>query len=439
MGRPITIRERDLFDEAAYRRMYPDVAAEIAEGRLANAWEHYDKHGRTEGRLGFGFDSEFYLRAYPLAIEEIRAGRAADPLQHYLALGKSRGYLPNPKAPRPANAAAPVSPFGGFWLDLPNAADIIRGKLEIGQVTERQAALLTSWSCEGYAILEQAIPTELIDLAAADLDKAYAGGFRDLLFECRSVDTNSYIPWKPEINPHPAKALDIHHFSQAIRDLIFADAIAGFLGLIFESKLFVSQTLGFLRGSAQNGHQDSAYVAYSIPRQFAATWIALEDVTLGCGELFYYAGSHKLEEFLFGGKYKSTYEVQRMHRGLDPQEEILEHVRSLEQRSNARGLPKRRLAAKKGDVLFWHPDLVHGGNPVSTSTTRKSIVTHYCPKHVTPLFSEHLPTKLYHYGGHVFTTSYYTSTKPLGKLLSDSLSASGKHRLRDSQGAELQT
>jgi hypothetical protein len=37
--------------------------------------------------------------------------------------------------------------------------------------------------------------------------------------------------------------------------------------------LLVTQTLAFWRGSAQNGHQDSAYVNYSTPMQFAASWI----------------------------------------------------------------------------------------------------------------------------------------------------------------------
>ena len=93
----------------------------------------------------------------------------------------------------------------------------------------------------GYVILENAIPPLLIDKAALDLDRAYAGGFPDLKFECHAVSPD-HIPWQPEINPHPAKALDIHHFSPAIRDLMFADAITEFLGLIFEAKALASQT-----------------------------------------------------------------------------------------------------------------------------------------------------------------------------------------------------
>ncbi len=260
------VDDRPLFDEAAYLRLYPDIARAIAEGREFSAWDHYNRHGRTEGRKLNDFDADYYLRSYPAAAQDIAAGLAATPLEHYRTYGRPRGFLSNPKAARPADAAALPSPFGGLWPDHANAADILQGKLDIGQITERQAEKLRFWMTNGYVILENAIPSSLVDKAALDLDRAYAGAFPDLKFECHAV-ARDHIHWQPEINPQPAKALDIHHFSPAIRDLMFADAISEFLGLIFESKAFASQTLGFLRGSAQEGHQDSAYVAYTIPRQ----------------------------------------------------------------------------------------------------------------------------------------------------------------------------
>jgi hypothetical protein len=332
----------------------------------------------------------------------------ATPFAHYLNFGRARGFLSNAKAPRPEDAAAMPSRFGGLWPDLPNAADLIEGKLEIGQLTERQAEKLTFWMNNGYVILESAVSPVLADKAALDLDRAYAGGFPDLKFECHAVAPD-HIPWRPEINPHPAKALDIHHFSPAVRDLMFADAIAEFLGLIFESKALASQTLGFLRGSAQEGHQDSAYVAYTVPRQFAATWAALEDVTIGAGELFYYPGSHRFEEFIYQDNYKSVHEAQRMTGERLSRDLVERHVRSLEERAVQRGIPKLPFATKKGDVLVWHADLVHGGNPVSRATTRKSIVTHYCPKHLSPLFAEHLRTRQWDHAGHRYTSGHYSS------------------------------
>lgn len=401
------VDDRDQFDEAAYLRLYPDIVSALAEHRETSAWSHYDKHGRGEGRKPNDFDAEFYLRAYPLAGHEIAAGLAKTPLQHYLNFGRGRGFLSNAKAPRPADAAAQRSPFGGLWPDAPNAADIVQGKLEIGAMTAMQAERVRFWMRHGYVILENAIPAPIVDAAARDLDRAYAGGFPELKFECHAV-APSHIAWRSDINPHPAKALDIHHFSPSIRNLIFADPIAEFLGLIFESKSLASQTLGFLRGSAQEGHQDSAYVVYSIPRQFAATWTALEDVTIGAGELFYYPGSHQFDDFVYHDHYKSVSEAQRMTGDHAMREAIEHHVHSLEQRAQQNGIEKLPFAAKKGDVLVWHADLVHGGNPVSRTVTRKSIVTHYCPKHLTPLFSENTPTRLWDHKGHRYTTSHYS-------------------------------
>ncbi len=407
------LSDRDQFDEAAYLRLYPDIVKAIADERETSAWQHYDRHGRSEGRKPNDLDAEFYLRAYPAAQQEIAAGLVTSPLAHYLKFGRARGFLCNAKAPRPADAAAMPSRFGGLWTDLPSAADLIRGKLEIGQISERQAEKLTFWMNNGYVILDNAIPPAVADKAVLDLDRAYDGGFPDLKFECHAI-APEHLHWQPEINPHPAKALDIHHFSPAVRELMFAQPVAEFLGLIFETKAFASQTLGFLRGSAQEGHQDSAYVPYTIPRQFAATWAALEDVTIGAGELFYYPGSHRFEEFTYKDHFKSVHEARRTT-GDDPaRQQIERHVRSLEERAVQRGIPKLPFAARKGDVLVWHADLVHGGNPVSRTTTRKSIVTHYCPKHLSPLFSEHARTRVWEHAGHRYTSGYYTS-EPLNQ------------------------
>ena len=400
---------RDVFDEVAYVEYHDDVRQALADGKIESGWWHYNHHGRAEGRRVFvvagHFDEPFYLKAYPLARAELDAGRATSAHDHYLRIGRARGYLPYYEAPRPDNAAALPSAFGGLWPDLANAGDIVEGKLETGQITENQAGLLHHWIDRGYVVLENAIPHALIDAAVSDLDRAFAGGILGLRFELRKQGVG-VIDWQPEVQQRAAKVLDIHHFSPACRELMFAEPICEFLGLIFESKAFASQTLGFLRGSGQEGHQDSAYVPFSITRQFAATWIALEDVTPGAGELFYYPGSHRFADFLYGGRYKNIVEAGRSGYTV-AREEVKRHVARLQKHARRDGIEKTLLEAKKGDVLFWHADLVHGGNPVSADITRKSLVTHYCPKRTSPLFTEHMGVDLYEHRGHLFTTQHY--------------------------------
>jgi len=42
------------------------------------------------------------------------------------------------------------------------------------------------------------------------------------------------------------------------------------------------------------------------------------------------------------------------------------------------GLERRLMLAGKGDVIFWHAALVHGGSPAADRRlTRKSLVSHY--------------------------------------------------------------
>ena len=390
------------FDEAAYLARYRDIADAVADGRVASGWAHYDAHGRSEGRKGSNFDTTFYLQSYPAASREIESGLARDGVDHYRRFGKSRGYLPMPVAARPDDAAQ-MPRFGGFWVDRPDALDAVDGRLEVGQITEAQAAQLRFWITNGYVILPDAVPAKLADRALRDLDRAYAGGFPDLLFEC-GAKAPGHMGWDASLNALPAKALDLHYFSKAVRELMFAPAITGFLGLIFESHAFASQSLAFLRGSAQDPHQDSAYVAYTVARRFAASWVALEDVTIGAGELFYYDGSHRIADFVYGGRHKSVSEATRVGPDDALPQEIPGHVRSLRERTANGAYKKSVFAAKKGDALIWHADLVHGGNPISNAATRKSVVTHYCPKRLAPLFAERMQTPLFEHQGHYVTT-----------------------------------
>ena len=72
-----------------------------------------------------------------------------------------------------------------------------------------------------------------------------------------------------------------------------------------------------MRGIGQPIHKDTAYVVVSSPMEFAASWIALEDIQPNSGALEYYEGSHRGEEYLFDGKHKSMPEGYSEQRYLD--------------------------------------------------------------------------------------------------------------------------
>jgi phytanoyl-CoA hydroxylase len=121
----------------------------------------------------------------------------------------------------------------------------------------------------------------------------------------------------------------------------------------------------------------------------------------------YWVGSHELDDFLYDGGYKSVAEAQRINGPGSLGQQVGEHVASLGRRAAEAGLRNERFAARRGDVLIWHADLVHGGNPVSNDITRKSVVTHYCPKYLVPLFAETQQARFFLHAGHLFTSSHY--------------------------------
>jgi hypothetical protein len=396
------------FDEAFYLDANPDVAEAVRREEWPSGFSHYCVIGKKTGRVGARpVDTDWYVQTYPQAAGDIAAGRAASAAEHYHRFGKFRGYLPSKSERRQDNPAATLSRFGGLWTDVGNALDIVSGRLDVGLITQEQAAILTKWVTDGYVVLPGAVPSAVLDDAEAELERAYKGEIPGLRFAVHGV--GECCEWLPDAQRQPAKALDLHWFSTAILNLIFTAEVLAFLHLIFERRVLASQTLGFWRGSAQNAHQDSAYVNYSLPMQFAASWIALEDVREGAGELFYHIGSQRMPEFLYGREFKGAFEAKRVDPRLDLKADMSRHIELIKAQASGAGLSTERFLAKRGDILIWSADLAHGGRPISATQTRKSVVTHYCPAELAPAYFEHRPVaRIKPFGGAAFyTTAQY--------------------------------
>lgn len=395
------------FDEVWYLGKYPDIAEAVRDGVIPSGRNHYIRFGRDEGRLGFAFDPDWYAATYPLAVAEAGDADHASLSRHYLNVGRFRGYLAHANSTRSTNSAGISSAFGGLWIDQANVRDLIAGRLEIGNLDMQDAAVLTAFVNDGYVKLPDPLPAPLIDRAEEALEAAYSGQMGELLFECPAVSPGRHCTWSDRIRNSPSKAMDIHWWSAAIRNVIFGEPVTRFLHLIFERPALASQTLGFYRGSGQPFHQDSAYVPYSLPLQFVASWIALEDVAAGAGELQYWVGSHKaLPEYTYPGGHRNVFESLR--NGTDQASvsaAVRGHEKQIVEKARARELKREAFLARRGEVLFWHADLAHGGAPISLNRTRKSVVTHYCPKEIAPAYYETVRSQLRKHG----TYGYYSS------------------------------
>jgi ectoine hydroxylase-related dioxygenase (phytanoyl-CoA dioxygenase family) len=197
---------------------------------------------------------------------------------------------------------------------------------------------------------------------------------------------------------------DIYVYYESARRALFADPILHFLRLIFSGNPTLLQSLTFDKGSQQGIHQDTTYVVIDPPLALAASWIALEDVQPGAGELVYYDGSHRLKDFLFSGKYKCW------HSERDGIEQHDENANALPGRCEAAGLELKRLLAKQGDVLIWSGNLAHGGSKVvDDDLSRRSLIGHYCPEWAVPRYFDQFPdhAALRPYGDAAFASMHY--------------------------------
>jgi ectoine hydroxylase-related dioxygenase (phytanoyl-CoA dioxygenase family) len=294
-----------------------------------------------------------------------------------------------------------ASRFGGLWTDRSDAEDEIRRRASEGELEPALVEKLTTFVRDGYAVLEQAVPLDVVDQFRADISNAFEHGHEQLLIQYPGSGSQ---PLVAGMELERARVVDSYAFYESARQALFAGPIVDFFRTIFEADPLLFQSLSFHKGSQQGMHQDTAYVVVSSPLTLSAAWIALEDVQPGSGELMYYRGSHRLPEYLFSGEHKH-WNPER-----DGPAQHDEWSRLLNENAERLGMERQTFLARKGDVLIWSADLAHGGSPVTDeSLTRRSLVGHFCPVGVEPNYYSYRPDRrtALPFGGGLYSSEYY--------------------------------
>jgi hypothetical protein len=271
------------------------------------------------------------------------------------------------------------SRFGGLWIGQRDRAAVERQIAEISDPALRERVI--EFDRDGYTILRGAVSAAAIDRYLAEYEIAIA------------IDDRIRIslPFKPEnetVEPEKvivpgAKILDTAMLLRTGDSLSFAPVMVPFLQAMFGEPALGFQSLHFDAGSTQAIHQDTAYVVVDQePMKLVASWIALEDVEPGSGELIYFTGGHRMTEYSYDQGKSKHFNLER-----DGHAPHHAHLEYLKDEAARRGLEQSSFLAKKGDVLFWHADLPHGGGAITRpNATRRSLVTHYCPASQVPFY-----------------------------------------------------
>ncbi len=184
---------------------------------------------------------------------------------------------------------------------------------------------------------------------------------------------------------------DAWKFNDDVNNIASNTAVINLLSKLYGRKAFPFQTLNFPVGTQQDAHSDMVHFS-SLPERFmCGVWLAMEDVGLDSGPLFYYPGSHRWPAM-------TNALIGRHGYGSDlgsAQEPFAEAWQAL---CKASGIQKETFLARKGQALIWCANLLHGGSIQNDPRlTRWSQVTHYyfddCI-YYTPAFSDETLGKL---------------------------------------------
>lgn len=288
-----------------------------------------------------------------------------------------------------------------LWPLRNGAGDRLSRALSQGRLTVEEGGRIADFAAKGFTVFERCIEPELVDALLDDVARIreHPGCF--LVTDHRNG--RSYRYSDADFDRYES-VFDLYVNFESARRVCFHPTLRRFMNLLFESEPVAFQQLLFQRSNQHPVHQDTAYVCLEDPLQMVATWIALEDVVQGRGELTYYEGSHRIPHRFFRDGSK------RFSEGVDDAEAARRHIVTECERL---GCAKRDFVAKKGDVLVWAADLAHGSNPRTRpdAETRMALVTHYCPTTTRPFYFRFLPENraLQDYRGVAKTASYYYS------------------------------
>ena len=158
----------------------------------------------------------------------------------------------------------------------------------------------------------------------------------------------------------------------AVKALALHPEILALLRCCYGREPFAFQTLNFPVGSNQPIHSDATHFNSDPAGFMAGVWVALEDVDEAAGPLVYLPGSHCLPYVTAADLGLGADEVRA-----EPHPQRLFEPYWQEQIKQG-GFQTTTFRAKRGDVLIWHANLLHGGAPVANhQLSRWSQVSHY--------------------------------------------------------------
>jgi ectoine hydroxylase len=244
------------------------------------------------------------------------------------------------------------------WLDKPDAKELLKSNSDTKTFPETIQSQFDQWVDNGYVLLRNYFTEQQIDDTYKEVES---------LFKQQTID----------FNYTGGRIMDAFRYSQKVNNMMRDKELLRLISFLLGRETDLFQTINFFIGSQQNPHSDFIHMSTEPKGYLVGVWIALEDIDTDAGPVYYYPGSHRLpyvfnEDFETGNSSLWLGDLNYTNYEIKIQELIKEH-----------NLQAVEFTAKKGDVLIWHANLIHGGKKINREgATRKSLVGHYFSKGV---------------------------------------------------------
>lgn len=241
-------------------------------------------------------------------------------------------------------------------------------------------------------ILNGAITADELDKFWSEVDSAI-DNTPDLTYSLfGQILTNREVQGQVLKDGQVLRIIDLEDHVPLARDLMLAAPVTAFLSAYYETAPTAIQTLTYKFSSQQGAHSDLHLVSPpTVGRNYfreslTAAWFACEDVDERNGALIIYPGSHRL-----------------LKKPLQSFPDYASWSAYLDRLCRESGCAPEIFRARKGDILFWHGDLVHAGGGIEDyGRTRKSFVVHYARVHEETPSQDPSRIKQPHLGGWYF-------------------------------------
>ena len=253
------------------------------------------------------------------------------------------------------------------WLDCDDADARIAAKLANNEISAAEADICGYWAANGYIIIENLFDPATLDAVWKGYEAAIHAGRIKLPPGARG---------RKRSLARTLSATLIRKTSSFCRILKHA-GLLHILRLLLDREPKSLQTIASHKGSQQGLHSDSIHMTTYPLGYLTAAWIAFEDIHPDSGPLVYYPGSHRLP-YVFSKDVGITEEDFKQS-GYGPYHARYEpRIRELVEQH---GIAPRYFHARKGDVLIWHANLIHGGSArKDLALSRRAAVCHFFAK-----------------------------------------------------------